>query len=423
VKQLLKKIVLAVLSGQVRRLQQRWQPKVVAVTGSIGKTSTKFAASKVLGQKYRVRFQEGNYNDIITVPLVFFGEKLPSLFNPFAWTVVFLKNEFKLRRSAPYDVIVLELGTDGPGQIAAFKRYLHVDLAVVTAIAYEHMEFFTDLDAVAREELAVQKYSDRLIVNADLCASKYLKNLSVPAETYAINKEATYGAREVKFTGEAFDFVLQKDGKKLLAAKLNGVARNQVYSALAGAVVADRLGVSPNEIINGIAQIEAVPGRMQLFKGVNGSTILDDTYNASPEAVKAALDTLYGLKAPQKIALLGNMNELGDYSEGAHKEVGNYCDPEQIDLLVTLGKHANEFLAPAGRARGCHVQACTSPYQAGEYLKAHIKPGAAVLIKGSQNGVFAEEAVKLILADHKDEIRLVRQSRHWAKLKKRQFGR
>lgn len=168
-----KAIVVAILSWQLRRLQAKHDIKTIGVVGSYGKTSTKFGIATVLKQHYRVLFQEGNYNDIVTVPLVFFGERSPSLLNPIAWLGVFLRNERQIRQPYPYDVVVLELGTDGPGQIAAFGRYLQLDVAVLTSIAYEHMEFFTDLQAVADEELAVRQYSKQLFYNSDLCGSEY----------------------------------------------------------------------------------------------------------------------------------------------------------------------------------------------------------------------------------------------------------
>ena len=150
--------------------------------------------------------------------------------------------------------------------------------------------------------------------------------------------------------------------------------------------------------------------------------IIDDTYNASPEAVKAALDTLYGIEAPQRIALLGNMNELGDYSESAHREIGQYCNPEKLDLLVTLAGDANTFTAAEAEAKGCTVVRVDSPYDAAEKIKFALKPGAVILAKGSQNRVFAEEAVKQLLADPADQSKLVRQSASWLKIKQQQFN-
>ncbi|HET7827881.1 MAG TPA: cyanophycin synthetase, partial [Candidatus Saccharimonadales bacterium] len=161
--------------------------------------------------------------------------------------------------------------------------------------------------------------------------------------------------------------------------------------------------------------------RMQILLCVNGSTIIDDSYNASPAAVKLALDYLYEIDSPQKIAVLGNMNELGSFSESAHIEIGKYCDPKQLALVITIGPDANKYLAPSASAMGCKVHEFDSPYTAGEYLKPILQKGAAVLVKGSQNGVFAEETVKLLLANPADVNKLVRQSTDWLKIKQKAF--
>src|SRR5690606_51259 len=114
----------------------------------------------------------------------------------------------------------------------------------------------------------------------------------------------------------------------------------------------------------------------------------DDTYNSSPEAAKAALKTLYQLEAASRVALLGNMNELGAYSESAHRELGDYCDPDKLDLVVTLGPDANAFLAPAASAKGIETKLANTPYEAAEYLRPYMKQGTVLLAKGSQNGVY-----------------------------------
>jgi len=162
---------------------------------------------------------------------------------------------------------------------------------------------------------------------------------------------------------------------------------------------------------------------MQILRGVENSIIIDDTYNASPVAVKAALDVLYGTTAPQRIAILGSMNELGGYSRQAHEEVGEYCDPKKLDLVITIGKDAEKHLAPAAKKRGCTVESVMSPYEAGERARNALKSSAVVLAKGSQNGVFAEEALKSLLSDPNDEGRLVRQSKYWLGVKSKQFKR
>jgi UDP-N-acetylmuramoyl-tripeptide--D-alanyl-D-alanine ligase len=413
-------LLTAILSWQVRRLRAKHSFRIIGIVGSYGKTSTKFAVASLLGTRYRVHFQSGNYNHLLTVPLVFFDRTLPGLFNIPAWLRLLIHNERALRRPYPYDIVVVELGTDGPGQIAQFSAYLHLDLAIVTAIGEEHMEFFPDVQAVADEELSVQRFSRRILYNADLCDPRYVHHLDNSA-SFGTQPSATYHIDNIQFTAGNFSFELQYDKTTLLSAAAPGIAKTQVYCAAAAAVTGLNQGMSADEIADGLTKPVGVNGRMQLLDGIHGSTIIDETYNASPASTKAALDTLYSMPAPQKIALLGNMNELGSYSRAAHEEIGTYCDPAQLDLVLTLGPHANTYLAPAASAKGCSIQTFDTPYAAGTFLRDHLKEGAVVLVKGSQNGVYAEEAIKAILANPADSNRLVRQSSAWLRKKARNF--
>jgi len=160
---------------------------------------------------------------------------------------------------------------------------------------------------------------------------------------------------------------------------------------------------------------------MQLLRGQQQSTIIDDTYNASPLAVTAALQTLMSIEAPQRIAILGSMNELGKTSAQAHEMIGLLCDPNKIEWVVTIGDEAERHLGPGATKNGCQVKSFKSPYEAGGFVHKVLKDGAVILAKGSQNGVFAEEAVKVLLHSTEDEEKLVRQSEHWLKKKDAMF--
>lgn len=416
-----KKIIAAILGWQVRRLRRKNKLITVAVTGSIGKTSTKFAIARVLSVKYKVRFQEGNYNDIVSVPMVYFGHDLPNIFNPLAWLAVFLKNERVIKKPYPFRVVVLELGSDAPGQIKLFKKYIRADIGVLTAITPEHMEFFDDLDAVAREEMAITQLSDKVFANKDLISEDYISQLPDGSVTYGIKTPADVRMTNIRFNGNSADFKVAHGPNLVVEGRHEQITEPQLYSICAASAVAKALDMSPSEIEAGIKKIRPVSGRMQHLKGLKGSIIIDDTYNASPEAMKGALDTLYRMNAPQKIAILGNMNELGSYSASEHKKIGEYCDPKELDLVVTIGPDANKYLAPAAKAKGCEVQPFDSPYKAGELVKDVIENGSAILVKGSQNKVFAEESIKSFLAEPKDAAKLVRQSRSWLKKKRKSF--
>jgi UDP-N-acetylmuramoyl-tripeptide--D-alanyl-D-alanine ligase len=413
-------VVCAVLEAQVRHLRRRHEFTVVAVVGSFGKTSSKLAIAALLGQTKRVRHQPGNYNDRVTVPLVFFDQPEPSLFNIFAWLKLFGANQAALAHPYPYDIVVVELGTDGPGQLKRFA-YLRPDIAVVTAVSPEHMEYFKTLDAVAAEELAVFDYSRQVLVNGDDTPGGYLAGYEF--KDYSLESPAAdYFAtcRGGDLSGQTLELVLPGGECK---AEVSYIGRQGAKFALAAAAVADMLGTAPNHIAVGLPLLKHFAGRMQVLPGASGSALIDDTYNASPIAVKAALDVLYAAKASQRIAILGGMNELGEYAREAHEEVGAYCDAKKLGLVVTVGADAKKWLAPAAKKQGCTVKSFMSPYEAGEFVKSQLKAGAVVLAKGSQNGVFAEEALKMLLNDPADTAKLVRQSPAWLKKKARQFGK
>ncbi|MDB5170176.1 MAG: Mur ligase middle domain protein [Candidatus Saccharibacteria bacterium] len=419
IKQLGKAFLSRLLEAQVKQLRSKNTFKVVAVVGSVGKTTTKLAIASMLAPQVKLQHQAGNYNDRLTVPLVFFGQVEPGIYDAVAWLKILRANRRLLKKPYPYELVVLELGSDGPGQIQQFA-YVQPDITVVTALTDEHMEYFKTLDAVAAEELTAVSFSKQTLINIDDSPKQYLNDQQFlsygtqPADYQVVD-------RQVQATGEQTLKVKLKDASITLQTSLLG--GQGAKSVLAAAAVAHLYGLTPEQITANAAQIIAVPGRMQLLRGINNSTIIDDSYNASPVAMKAALDTLYAMPAPQRIALLGNMNEMGKLSPDMHTDVGNYCDPSKLDQVITLGPDANAYLAPAAEVKGCQVAAFTSPYEAGEYIKAQLKSGAAVLVKGSQNGVFSEEAIKSLLANPTDEAKLVRQSVFWIKKKRIQFKR
>jgi len=414
-------IVCTILEAQVRRLRARHEFMVIAVVGGIGKTSTKAAIARTLQVSRRVAWQEGNYNDRVTVPLVFFDQREPNILDVFAWLRIFWQNAKVIRRPYPYDVVIVEIGTDRPGQIRRFT-YSKPELTVVTAIVPEHMAYFGTLDAVAAEELSVLQYSKQTLVNIDDTPQEYLKDqeflsygLRIDADCHPL-KWQQFELNDGKIT------IALPGGTKLDAA-LTIVGKQGVKVTLAAALAAHMAGLTNNEIEKGLGRIKPFAGRMQILRGIQNSTIIDDTYNASPPAVEAALDVLYATKAPQRIAILGRMNQMGDYSPEAHREVGAYCDAKKLDLVVTIGSDAEKYLAPAAQKAGCKVQSFTSPYEAGEFVKSRLKAGCVLLAEGSQDGVYAEEALKVLLKDSKDQIKLVRQSARWMKIKHQQFPR
>jgi UDP-N-acetylmuramoyl-tripeptide--D-alanyl-D-alanine ligase len=423
----LRRLIARLFEYQVRRLIQRHHLQVVAVGGSVGKTSTKLAIATVLKQKYRTLVHEGNYNTEIGLPLSVFELRVPgSILNPFAWAARLVQSELRLRRY-PYEVLVLELGTDHPGEIPGYLRYLAPTLGVMTAVTPEHMEGFPGgLDQVAAEELALAAASRTFLANHDDIPAPYRERYidhHRDHHYYGLGQEAEYGV-QVKATDPLKGTtVVITHGRHHLAATLAVYGAHSAKAALAAYAAGDLLGLTADQIEAGLAAVHPVSGRMNPLPGINGSTIIDDTYNSSPEAVVAGLAALAAAPVKgRRLALMGSMNELGPDSPRYHEEAGAACTG--VDLLVTVGEQANRYLGPAAIRAGLAADRChaaESPYAAGEYLRHLLQPGDVLLAKGSQNGVFAEEALKPLLANRADQAKLVRQSPAWLRTKAKQF--
>lgn len=413
------------MERKVKQYFEKHKPILVVVTGSVGKTSTKAAIATVLSEKFRVRAHDENHNMDISVPPALLGVKFPEeVHSVKAWFDVLRAMSIRIKEPKDVDVIVQELGTDKIGDIPYFSKYLHPDIAVITAVSDEHMEYFGSLEEVAREELSVAAYSKLTIINRDDIDARFASYAQTEnIDTYGLGEHAEY--RLVVETADPLDgrigkLIAPEWGELPVSAQL--VGNHALKAVAAAACVATKLGLTSQQIAVGISKIRPTKGRMNVLRGLEGSTIIDDTYNASPLAVEAALKTLYAVDAPQRIAILGSMNELGTISAAAHETVGKLCDPSKLEWVVTIGEEAEKHLAPAAEKQGCQVRSFKSPYQAGGFVHGVLRDGAVVLAKGSQNGVFAEEAVKELLHSTEDEEQLVRQSEYWLKVKQDQFS-
>lgn len=420
-----KKFIQKRLERVVKRYFRKKKIKLVVVTGSVGKTSTKMAIATVLGEKYAVRVHDGNHNTHMSAPLAMLGIEYPeNVHSISAWIAVWRAAGIRMRQKDDVEVVVQELGTDQPGDIAHFGKYLRPDIAVVTAVSPEHMEFFETIDVVAKEELAVASFSGLTIINRDDISQDYAKYADThEIDTYGLQDGAEYRIvlkPSSPLEGRIGQLIAPEWGE--LPVNLQTIGEQGAKAATAAAVVGAKLGLTSQEVAVGLSKIRPVKGRMNVLRGLKNSTLIDDTYNASPLAVKAALDTLYAIDTVQRIAILGSMNELGASSAQAHEQIGKLCDAAKLDWVITIGSEAEKSLAPAAAGNGCQVKSFASPYQAGGFAHSVLKPGAVVLAKGSQNGVFAEEALKVLLHETEEEASLVRQSPYWLKRKSEQFS-
>lgn len=400
--------------------------KLVVVAGSVGKTSTKRAIATLLSKRYRVALHEGNHNTHLSAPLAILGiDYPPNVKSIGAWLSVFRAARRRIKEPSGTDIIVAELGADRPGDMVQFGTYLHPHIGVVTAVTPEHMEFFNTIEAVAQEELTTANFSQLAIINRDDIDgrfSSFLTNQNI--DTYG-----TTGLAEYRF--ETQDFTLENgyEGEVIvqgfdqpIPATIKVVGEHSLRPAMGAVAVAAKLGLTSSEIAAGLALLRATPGRMNLLRGIDGTTIIDDTYNSSPLAASSALQTLYSLPAVQRIAILGSMNELGASSAAEHGALGNLCDPSLLSWVITIGSDAEAYLAPAARARGCQVKSFKSAIEAGGFARSVMEEGAVILAKGSQGDVYAEEAVK-VLCVMSEDVELVRQSPEWMATKNNFFSK
>lgn len=395
--------------------------KLVAVTGSVGKTSTKVAIGTVLNEKFRVRLHEGNHNSELSAPLAILGVEFPDDIRSLGqWLAVFKAVNTRIKQPTDVDVIVQELGTDAIGQIPHFGTYLTPDISVVTSVAPEHMEFFKTLDAVAAEELAAANFSKWALINRDDIPGVYAVDITNPN----LNTYGTTDAAEYRFDSSDYTFAdgfsgvfIGPEYQDPVPATLHLIGEHSTRAAVAAGAVAAKLGMSAQEVASGLGKVRAVKGRMNILRGLKESVIVDDSYNSSPLAVASALRALYQMNVPQRIAVLGSMNELGDMSQAEHAAVGKLCDPIALSYVVTVGEDAAKYLAPVAQTNGCKVVSFKSPLEAGAFVHKYLERGAAVLFKGSQGGIYLEEAIKIVLHSTEEEEQLVRQSPEWMKKK------
>ncbi|MGB4420628.1 MAG: Mur ligase family protein [Candidatus Saccharimonadales bacterium] len=401
--------------------------KLIVVTGSVGKTSAKLAIATILSEKFKVRVHEGNHNTFLSAPLAILGVEYPkNIRNIFEWLAVFRAAKKRIKSPSDVDFIIQELGSDRIGQVPHFGTYLKPDIAVVTAISAEHMEYFKTIDTVAKEELSVSDYSKLTFINREDIDGKYAEYITSPdIQTYGTTVSAEYNflvedySAQDGYSGTMSLLELNESFK----VNIKLIGEHTLRPIVVASAIGAKFGMTKDEIISGIKNVRAVPGRMNLLKGIKDSVIIDDTYNSSPLAAQSAIRELYKLDAASKVAVLGSMNELGVTSQVEHEELGKMCDPNQLVWVVTVGKDANNYLAPAAKTRGCQVRSFMSAIEAGGFVNSIIEPGMAILFKGSQGDIYLEEAVKVILHNSKDESQLVRQSEKWMKIKNKFFSK
>lgn len=426
-KQFLKRIIVAVITLEARILLWRAKPKIIAITGNVGKTSTKDAVYAVVKQKVRARKSDKSYNTELGVPLTVLG--LPNAYrNIVGWLKNAVDGLLAIMFPGTYpEWLVLEVGVDRPGDMEMITRWLTPDIVVLTRLPTTpvHVEYFdSPEDVVAEKQKLVEalKPDGVLIYNHDDERVRQIAD-EVPQQTIGYSR---YSASPFKTSDDVVryengvptgvDFVLTHGDDSVDMHVKGSLGVQDTYNYAAATAVGSHLGVTLEEARLVLNEYTPPAGRMRLIPGIKNTVIIDASYNSSPVALERSLQSLKELNAKRKIAVLGDMLELGQYSTREHEKAGVLAK-DAADLLLTVGVRARgiaEGALEAGMSEKCILQ-YEAAERAGRELQNMLQEGDVVLIKGSQS-IRMEKIVEEIMAYPEEASKLlVRQDAFWKK--------
>jgi len=405
---------------------KRCQPTIIGITGSVGKTSTKEAIFSVLSKKFNVRKSEKNYNNEVGIPLTILGSESGGG-SYLLWLGVFIKwlGVICFPRKFP-EIIIVELGVDHPGDMEYLTSFIKPIIGVVTNVSGSHLEFFGSVEKISKEKGVL---IDRLPVGGkailnmdDENVAEMQKRTKADVITYGFSKKAQLNADMIVYNYDdnqkpaGISFKLEYDGSSVPVRLPYIFAPHQVYAALAAIAVGLDFKMSLLDAVVALEDFHSPVGRMNLLAGIKNTYIIDDTYNASPFSVSAALEVLEKLGAQRKVAVLGDMLELGSESEKSHIQLIEKVLDMGVEKIILVGRRMekaikNNFLQN-------DILVFVNPEIAGYKLQEIMHEGDLILVKGSQ-GMRMEKVVEEIMAEPQRAFELLcRQNRDW---KKREF--
>lgn len=357
--------------------RNRFNIPIVAVTGSNGKTTTKDMIGLVLSQEYNVLKTEGNLNNEIGLPLTL------------------------LRLEDHHEVAVVEMGMSDLGEIHRLAEIARPTIAIITNIGVSHLQNLGTRENILKAKMEIFDFlgpEDRAVLNIDdEYLSKIKGELPFKIYYYGTKEGASVRAENIEVLGgEGISYDL-KVGDEMYPMEIPLPGRHNVYNSLGAAAIGRLFGIGLPKIAKGIKAFRSGDMRLNIFTTDFGVRIIDDVYNASPDSMKASIDILSDLEGKRKIAVLGDMLELGDYSQKGHMEVGETLAEKDIDILITVGDESRFIDIGAQRAgmdeKSIIHLGCNKDVK--DLLGTIIAQGDTILVKGSR-GIKMEEIVEYI---------------------------
>jgi UDP-N-acetylmuramoyl-tripeptide--D-alanyl-D-alanine ligase len=429
-KKLFKICIIKILEWQARLVILRFKPKIIAVTGTVGKTTTKDAIYEGLKNSVSIRKNEKSLNSEFGVPLTILD--LKSGWNsPLFWikNVLIGFSRFIYNPNFP-ECLVLETGIDRPNDMKKLTRWLKPDIAIITAFGKipVHVEHFDSIEAVKEEKSLLAyavKEGGKVILNADdedvlklkskLNCEVYTYSIQSESDVRATNYEITYQKENIKWPN-GIVFKVNYDGNSVPVNILGAVGEPLVYSSLPAIACGIVMNIPIVKIGESLVNLKPTPGRMNLLKGKKDFLIIDDSYNSSPTASHSALNVLKNIKkVNKKILVFGDMLELGRFSANEHRKIGEMVAECKFDYFITVGfrsKISSDEAIKLGMSPEQVFNFRTS-LEAVDTLKEILNTGDILLVKGSQ-GMRMEKIVKELVSDQVNiENELVRQEKDW----------
>ncbi len=431
----MKPLIQKILYFFSRAILKKYNPDIVGITGSVGKTSAREAVYIVLKGQFRVYRSEKNFNNELGVPFSVIGISENPGRSYIQWMGIFFKAVWLLvhtNRKYP-KVLILEMGADKPGDISYLTKLAPCTVGVITAISPAHLELFGDIETLAEEKKVMHLHLDdpqgkwAIYNEDDPILSGIRESVHARPLSYGFSRRAdvcvselsdsiTFPSENDTLGGVHFTVAYQNESVHIELPHI--VSKQSVYSVLAGIAVGIAYGLPLTRIADELREYESPRGRMRLLSGIKGTLLIDDSYNSSPLAARAALDVLAGVlihESAKRVAVLGDMLELGAYTEDEHIKLGEYVARLPIDVLYTVGPLAR-MIADAAREKGFdedRILCFDNPVLASVVLKDRIRKNDVVLIKGSQ-GIRLEKIVKELMAEPLlAQKMLVRQGKEW----------
>lgn len=428
----MKQIAQFILKILAKIVLAKYRPEIIGITGSLGKTSAKEAITAVLSAKFGIRSNIKNYNNEFGLPLTILGINSPGR-SLTGWLGVLARALgliiFK-DKSYP-QILILEMGVDKPGDMDYLNSIISPQVAVLTMIGVSHLENFGTQLKLAAEKKKIFDNLDKAgwaIVNADNeKIREMIPDLKHKTLSYGLDQSADVRAVNVVFKFQEEDatddllginFKISYKDSYIPVLLPRAISQGAVSAALAGFAVGIVHDLNPLEIAESLGDFAPPAGRMNLIAGLNGSIIIDDTYNAAPQSTIAALDILDAMKVDKtkhKWIVLADMLELGEASEVSHLEAGERVAKIAKANLLTLGQEAL-YIGIGAREHKmpeANMQHFNNHKEIIEYLSERLEAGDLVLVKGSQ-GLRMEKVVKGLMAEPElaGEL-LVRQGPDW----------